>query len=279
MNIPISTSPALSSSGVRGLLVPLVSLCLCSFASARNEYRNVALNPDDVHESEWTEADGYPHATSNSEYPDFDDKHLGWFQARCAIDGRVDNKGHGSSRPSWGPNNVENYMEDLYWRVDLGEPMEVDKVVIYIRADFPHDDYWHSGTLRFSDGSSEAISLEKTAEPQEFPFSSRTTEYLIITDLVEELPREWCALTEVELWGRELPTSTIRSERSICADDFSHAPVTRLPSIVKRNGFPVTLLNGRIISAKTSVRNPAHMSIRCCWNNGEKGIIILRRDR
>jgi hypothetical protein len=32
-------------------------------------YRNIALNPNDVPASQWTPAKGYPHATSNSEYP------------------------------------------------------------------------------------------------------------------------------------------------------------------------------------------------------------------
>jgi len=249
-NVLLPFSPGMSSPVVRGFFFFLF-LCLCGYANTREEYRNVALNPDDVHESEWTEADGYPHATSNSEYPDFDDVHWKGFQARCAINGLVDNSGHGLGKPSWGPNNVENYMEDLYWRVDLGEPMEVDKVVIYIRADFPHDDYWHSATLKFSDGSSEAISLEKTADPQTFPFTPRVTDYLIITDLVEELPREWCSFTEVQLWGMEPQTPVIRGAATGREHGVTPGPNTLLLPFENRTNPRGVLVNGRIVGAAT----------------------------
>ena len=152
-----------------------------------NAYRNLACNPQ-------SEQFAYPQATSNSEYgmrPEF--------TASGAIDGKTDNKGHGPKFPSWGPNK----RTDLWWQVDFGRPVETDKVVIWVRADFPHDSVWKSATLEFSDGSKEKITLEKTAKPQTFTFEKRATTFVRITDLQQDFPLGWCALTEVEVWGKD----------------------------------------------------------------------------
>ena len=117
--------------------------------------------------------------------------------AICAIDGKKENKGHGGTFPSWGPDK----RTDLWWKVDFGKKKDIDKVVIYIRADFPHDKYWKTATLEFSDGSKEKIALNKTADGQEFKFSKRSVSLMKITDLVQDEPLGWCALTEVEVWG------------------------------------------------------------------------------
>ncbi|MCL2306157.1 MAG: discoidin domain-containing protein [Planctomycetaceae bacterium] len=152
-----------------------------------NVYRNLALNPK-------SEQFGYPQATSNSEFamrPEF--------VAQNAIDGKTDNAGHGPQFPSWGPNK----RTDLWWKVDFGRPVETDKIVIWIRADFPHDGAWKSATLEFSDGSKEKIVLEKTEKPQTFTFAKRATTFVKITELQEDFPLGWCALTEVEVWGND----------------------------------------------------------------------------
>jgi hypothetical protein len=74
-------------------------------------------------------------------------------------------------------------------------------VVIYIRADFPHDNYWRSGTIEFSDGSSQTITLQKTAAAQVFQFTPHKTRWIRITNLVGQNPPGWCGFTEVEVWG------------------------------------------------------------------------------
>ena len=81
--------------------------------------------------------------------------------------------------------------------------VEIDKVVIILRADFPHDRCWHRATLIFSDGHRQTIDLEKKAEPQVFTFDVRRTSSLRLADLVQDEPPGWCALTEVEVWGRD----------------------------------------------------------------------------
>jgi hypothetical protein len=81
--------------------------------------------------------------------------------------------------------------------------VEIDKVVIMLRADLPEDSYWRRATLIFSDGDRRAIDLEKTAAPQSFTFEARRTSSLRLADLVQDKPPGWCALTEVEVWGRD----------------------------------------------------------------------------
>jgi hypothetical protein len=153
------------------------------------DYRNVALNPNACTDEKPA---SYPHAASNSEYNKKE------FAARCAIDGKTDNKDvHRCG--SWGP----QIQDDLWWKVDFGRPVEIDKAVIYIRAAFPHDNYWHAATFEFSDGSKEEIKIEKTAEPQTFPFAKRTVTWLKITSLKQSEPKKWCAFCEIQVFGKD----------------------------------------------------------------------------
>jgi hypothetical protein len=153
------------------------------------QYRNLALNPDDTRGP----AVSYPHATSNSEC-----RNEMCFAAKNVIDGNTANIGHGPKYPSWGPDK----RTDLWLKIEFGKSVEVDKVIIYIRADVPHDAYWKTGMIEFSDGSKEKISFGKTADAQEFRFKSRRIEWLRITDLVQDEPLGWCGFTEVQVWGR-----------------------------------------------------------------------------
>jgi hypothetical protein len=166
---------------------------MLSVVQHSNAYRNVAYNP--------RAAQGYarswPHASSNSEYHD-----MPAFAAGNAINGKTANQGHGRAFPSWGPDK----QRDLWWKLDFGRLIETDKIVLYIRADFPHDDFWHNATIAFSDGSTESIKLQKTAEPQVFEFKRRDISWLRLTELQETEPLGWCALTEVEVWGKDVVT-------------------------------------------------------------------------
>ena len=156
-------------------------------------YRNLACNPCDVR----GESKVFPHASSNSEC-----RNEEIFAARNAIDGFKENHHHGGwPYQSWGPEQ----RKDLWWQVDFGREVQIDKLVITIRADFPHDKYWKGATLLFSDGSRKPIDLEKVSTPQTIVFPSRKTTSLRLVDLVQEEPLGWCALTEVEVWGRDTP--------------------------------------------------------------------------
>ena len=158
---------------------------------AANVYRNVALNRKSV-QDDYSTFTLYPRATSNSEYAYLDE-----FAAKNAIDGNKSNRGHGPNFPSWGP----NLRTDLWLKVEFGCDVEIDKAVIYVRADFPHDDVWKSATLEFSDGTREKITLQKTAEPQVFTFAKRRVSSVKLTNLEVEFPMKWCGVTEIEFWG------------------------------------------------------------------------------
>ena len=167
---------------------------------SRNErqgYRNLALNPCDVVLPENDPAQAYPHSSTNSYARNLYD-----FAARNAIDG-VEQNGHHGVWPyqSWGPEK----RPDLWWKLDFGRPVELDKIRLMIRADFPHDSYWKSAVVEFSDGSQLPLQISSSAKLQEFRFAKRQVSWFRITRLVPEDPAKWCSLIEVEAWGRDLP--------------------------------------------------------------------------
>jgi len=158
----------------------------------RRGYRNLALNPCDQPRPDPA---FFPHATSNSVARNLFD-----FEARNAIDGVTRNGHHGVwPYQSWGP----ELAVDVWWKVDFGRPVTLDKVRLMLRADFPHDSTWKSADVEFSDGSRITIQLQPTAEFQEFSFPPRRTSWLRLTNLVPADPGRWCALIELEAWGRE----------------------------------------------------------------------------
>lgn len=156
-----------------------------------NVYRNLAMNPKDV-QLDSPLVTLYPHATSNSEYAYLDE-----FSAKNAIDGKKDNRGHGPAFPSWGP----NLRTDLWLNIEFGCDVEIDKAIIYLRADFPHDGAWKSGTLEFSDGTRVDIELKETSEPQVFTFPKRRVRSVKLTNLKTDFPEKWHGVTEIEYWG------------------------------------------------------------------------------
>ena len=68
---------------------------------------------------------------------------------------------------SWGP----GLRLDLWWKLDFGRPVDLDKIRLMVRADFPHDSYWKSAVVElFSDGSLVPIQITNSADFQEFSF-------------------------------------------------------------------------------------------------------------
>ncbi|MDO5308161.1 MAG: hypothetical protein Q4G03_01490 [Planctomycetia bacterium] len=156
-----------------------------------NVYRNVALNPFDVQGDAFA-ITSYPHAFSNSEYARAD-----CFAAKNVIDGQIANTGHGENFPSWGP----NLRDDLWLEIQFGCDVEIDKAVLYLRADFPHDDVWQNVTLEFSDGSRVQSKLEHSAEPQVITFPKRRVNSVRLVDLTPSFPLKWRGITEAQFWG------------------------------------------------------------------------------
>jgi len=123
------------------------------------------------------------------------------FRARNAIDGMTQNGHHGIwPYQSWGP----ELRNDLWWKVDFGRPVELDKIRLMVRADFPHDSYWQSAVIEFSDGTQLPIQITQFAEFQEFTFPRRTVSWVRLNKLVPADPARWCSFIEVEAWGHDL---------------------------------------------------------------------------
>jgi hypothetical protein len=160
-------------------------------------YRNLALNPCDLLPASDKTPQFYPHAGSNSVSRSLYD-----FEARNAIDGVTMNGHHGVwPYQSWGP----QLRTDIWWKLEFGRLVELDKVRLMIRADFPHDSYWKNLDIEFSDGSMVPLEISSSAAAQEFSFSKRKVSWLRIANVVPEDPAKWCALIELESWGRDLP--------------------------------------------------------------------------
>jgi len=166
-------------------------------------YRNLAMNACDQ-EVQPPGAEGtatqqqafvFPHASTNSVSRSLPD-----FRARNAIDGMTQNGHHGIwPYQSWGP----ELRNDLWWKIDFGRFVELDKIRLMVRADFPHDSYWQSGVIEFSDGEPLPIRISQSAEFQEFTFPKRSVSWVRLNKLVPADPTRWCSFIEVEAWGRD----------------------------------------------------------------------------
>lgn len=155
-------------------------------------YRNLALNVYDRHQMK----DCYPHAMANVET-----RGEMVFAACNAIDGVVANDSHGEwPYQSWGIDR----RDDARIRIEFGRMVEVDRIILYIRADFPHDNWWKSVQFTFSDGSELQMKLAKSALPQEVTFSARQISWLEMNHMIKsEEPSPFPALTQIEVYGRE----------------------------------------------------------------------------
>jgi hypothetical protein len=159
-------------------------------------YRNLAVNPCDLRRGDDSAVQFFPHASSNSVSRSLFD-----FEARNAIDGRVENGHHGVwPYQSWGP----QLRTDIWWKLDFGRHVELDKIRLMVRADFPHDSYWKNAEVEFSDGSRVPLEITGSADFQDFHFAKRRISWLRISNVVPADPAKWCALIEVEAWGKDL---------------------------------------------------------------------------
>ena len=156
-------------------------------------YRNLAFNVSDSHENETC----FPHASANVET-----RGEAVFAAKNAIDGVTANTCHGEwPYASWGI----NMQDDAELTLEFGRPVEVDKVVLYTRADFPHDNWWVDGKLTFSDGSSMQLPMEKSVLPHVFTFEKKRIEWLKLGELIKaDDPSPFPALTQIEVYGSDI---------------------------------------------------------------------------
>lgn len=158
-----------------------------------SNYRNLALNAHDL-----TDAAGvYPHATTNTGATDHR------YLARNAIDGIFQNHSHAEwPYGSWGING----REDARLRVDFGRPVRAFEVVLFARADFPHDGWWDRATLTLSDGEQRELSLEQTAQPQTFSLGEKghVVSWVELGSLHNASESPWPALTQIMVLGTDV---------------------------------------------------------------------------
>lgn len=153
---------------------------------------NLAFNPYDAHGNNSC----YPHAFANVET-----RGESVFAARNAIDGVLANSSHGQYPfQSWGINQNPK----AEWTLEFGRDVTVNKLIIYLRADFPHDNWWKKMTVTFSDGSLLVLDTVKTHKGQSFTFEEKTISWLRLSDLIQaDDPSPFPALTQLQVFGKE----------------------------------------------------------------------------
>ncbi len=166
----------------------------------------------------------FPHASANlvtREDP--------CFYERNAIDGVKETNGHGAfPYHSW----AGGAREDLEYYLDFGREVEVEKLVFYLRADFPHDTYWKALDVEFSDGSLKTASFTKTGDGQELILPEpKKTKTIHLTNFKQaELPFSWAALIEVEVFGKHIKEDLSKMEIRCASNpkDVKHYTTERL---------------------------------------------------
>lgn len=163
-------------------------------------YRNLAVNVYDQHQM----TDCYPHAVANVET-----RGETVFAVQNAIDGVVVNNCHGEwPYQSWGIDRKD----DARIKLEFGRTVEIDRIVLYTRADFPHDNWWKRVNFTFSDGSELEMTMEKSALPHTIEFPPKQVCWLEMNHMIKsEDPSPFPALSQIEVYGREvLKERTVR---------------------------------------------------------------------
>lgn len=156
-----------------------------------SQYQNLSRNTHALNEYN----NAHPYAFANVET-----RNDATFFACNAIDGVYANNSHGSyPYASWGINQ----QLDATFTLDFGREVEIDRVDITIRCDFPHDSYWTQAELEFSDGSLEIIHLNKIHLPQKFKFEKKVITWVRLQNLVQDTdPSPFPALTQIDVYGK-----------------------------------------------------------------------------
>lgn len=157
-----------------------------------NVYKNLAVNVIDNQ----TIKGIYPHASANVET-----RGEAVFAASNAINGNHENHSHGIwPYESWGI----GMRDDAELKLEFGRKVIVDKIVLYTRSDFPHDNWWTQVTFKFSDGSEIISRLEKSDKAHIIEFPEKEIEWLTFGDLIKsDDPSPFPALSQIEVYGIE----------------------------------------------------------------------------
>lgn len=163
-----------------------------AFPEEIHAYRNLALNKYDVHNN----ASCFPHAVANVET-----RGESVFAAKNAINGNLENHSHGIwPYESWGINQNP----DASLRILFGRTVNIEKLALTIRADFPHDSWWTSVTVHFSDDTSYVWNLTKTDQRQWLSIHKTEIQWVQLSNLKKaDDPSPFPALSQFEIFGTE----------------------------------------------------------------------------
>ena len=183
-------------------------------------YRNIALNPYDKRGQKRY----FPHA-----YANMVTREAVCFYERNAIDGVCDNSSHGDfPYHSW----AGGAREDLEYYIDFGAEVEISEIVFYLRADFPHDTYWKSIDVQFSDKSIETADFSETAEGQKLTLKKpKKTKIIHLTNFKQaSFPFSWAALSQIEVYGKYIKEDLSKMEVRCASNpkDVKHYTTERL---------------------------------------------------
>lgn len=155
--------------------------------------RNIALNAMDLR----GDVNFFPHCTANVET-----RNESCFAARNVIDGLRYNTFHGEwPFQSWGI----GAREDAWCLLEFGRDVEVDEIILTLRADFPHDAYWVSGHCVLSDGSELSFPLEKSSKRQHVLIGKHVIRWIRLERMQKsDDPSAFPALIEWEVMGKDI---------------------------------------------------------------------------
>jgi len=182
--------------------------------------RNIVLNPYDVRGQKRY----YPHV-----YANLVTREAVCFYERNAIDGICHNEGHGAfPYHSW----AGGAREDLEYYIDFGKDVEIQEIVFFLRADFPHDTYWKSVDVEFSDKTIISTNLQKTANGQSLVLTeAKQTRILHLTNFKQAAyPFSWAALSQIEVYGKYIKEDLSKMETRCASNpmDVKHYTTERL---------------------------------------------------
>ena len=182
--------------------------------------RNISLNSHDKRGQKRY----FPHA-----YANFVTREDVAFFERNAIDGICENEGHGIYPfHSW----AGGAREDLEYYIDFGTEVEVEKIVFFLRADFPHDTFWKNIDVEFSDGSIYTAEFEGTKDGQELILPEKVvTKSVHLTNFKQvSFPLSWAALSQIEVYGQYIKEDLSKMEVRCAANpkDVKHYTTQRL---------------------------------------------------
>ncbi len=182
--------------------------------------RNISLNSHDLR----GQKKYFPHA-----YANLVTREAVCFYERNAIDGVTENQGHGDyPYHSW----AGGAREDLEYFIDFGTEVEIEKIIFYLRADFPHDTYWKSIDVEFSDKTIVTANFEKTADGQELVLpEKKLTKTIHLTNFKQaSFPFSWAALSQIQIYGKYIKEDLSKMEIRNASNpkDVKHYTTDRL---------------------------------------------------